>query len=96
MKLNVDFAFKISKSKNGALSLKVWISSIFSTDLRELLLHLVRIKFLYLQLINRFYIVNPYFNYIKNNYIIKSVNQKVNIYKKRKKKFFFKNFKKTT
>jgi hypothetical protein len=94
MKPNVDYAFKVSKSKNGALSLKVWISSIFSTDLRELLLHLVRIKFLYSQLINRFYVVNPYFNYIKNNYMIKSPNQKVIIHKKRRKRFkiFIKNF----
>jgi len=88
LKSNIDFALKVSKSKNGALSLKVWISSVFSTDLRELLLHLVKIKYIYSQLINRFYIVNPYFIYIKNNYIIKSPNKNIIRRKKRKNKFY--------
>jgi len=101
LKPNVDFAIKISKTKNGAVSLKVWMSSIFSSDLRELLLHLVKIKSLYSQLINRFYFVKPYVNYIKNNYNIESPYKSldINILKKRKrkvwrrKKYFKKSFK---
>jgi len=75
LKSNIDYAFKVSKGRNGAVSFKVWISSVISTDLHELLLHLVRIKDLYTQLMNRYYIIHRGFNYIKNNYLPKSINK---------------------
>jgi hypothetical protein len=78
----------VSKSKNGSVSFKVWISSVISTDVHELLLHLVRIKTLYMQLITRYYAIHPYFNTIKNQYLLKSVNQiyKDQTFNKRKRK----------
>jgi hypothetical protein len=57
MKANIDYAFSVSKSTNGSISLKVWLSTLVSTDVLELLLYLVRIKDLYTQLVNRQYIV---------------------------------------
>jgi hypothetical protein len=46
------------------------MSSVISTDVHELLLHLVKIKFLYSQLVNRYYAVNPLINRVKNNYLL--------------------------
>jgi hypothetical protein len=55
MKCHYDYAMSTSKSKSGALSVKVWITSKLTYDIQELLLHLLDIKNLYLQLVNRFY-----------------------------------------
>jgi hypothetical protein len=70
LRSNIDYAFSVSKSKNGSISFKVWMSSVISTDVHELLLHLVKIKFLYSQLVNRYYAVNPLINRVKNNYLL--------------------------
>jgi len=56
---HIDYAIKLSKTMNGAVSFKVWLSSDISADIHELLLHLVRIKYIYNELINRYYIVDP-------------------------------------
>lgn len=90
MKSNVDFSYSVSKTKNGAVSFKVWISSLVSTDVHELLLHLVRIKNLYTQLINRYYIVNSRLAKIKHNYNL--INLKERLKWKKKKKRHRKNF----
>jgi len=58
LKSHIQSSISISKGRNGSVSLKVWISSTLSVDVHELLLHLVRIKELYYQLINRYYLVN--------------------------------------
>jgi hypothetical protein len=57
LKSHIESSLSVSKSRNGSVSLKVWISSILSVDVHELLLHLVRVKSLYSQLINRYYLV---------------------------------------
>jgi hypothetical protein len=57
LKSHIESSLSVSKSRNGSVSLKVWISSILSVDVHELLLHLVRVKGLYSQLINRYYLV---------------------------------------
>lgn len=58
LKSHTESSMSISKSRNGSVSVKVWISSTLSVDVHELLLHLVRIKDLYSQLVNRYYLVN--------------------------------------
>jgi len=57
LKSHTESSISISKSRNGSVSLKVWISSRLSVDVHELLLHLVRIKGLYYQLVNRYYLI---------------------------------------
>jgi hypothetical protein len=54
-KSHIDYALNIGKGINGAVSFKVWLYSTISADVHELLLHLVQIKTLYNQLINRSY-----------------------------------------
>ena len=94
MKYNIDYSQYTSKNINGAITLKVWISSRLSTDLRELLLHLVKIKYIYSQLIYRMYIVTPYFTYMKSHFNYILPNEKYNKkYKKYTPKFFSKKFK---
>jgi hypothetical protein len=80
IKSNIDYSYSWGITRNGCLSLKIWISSLFSVDLRELLLHLMKIKNLYYYIINRYYVVENKFisdeisvNYtrkrvIRNNY----------------------------
>ena len=70
LKSNIDYAIKVSKSQNGAISFKVWMSSVISTDMHELLLHLVHIKLLYHQLVNKYYIVDSYLKLFKYNHLI--------------------------
>jgi hypothetical protein len=41
------------------------MSSVISTDVHELLLHLVKIKFMYSQLVNRYYVVHPLIKRVK-------------------------------
>ena len=86
LRSNIDYAFKVSKSKNGSISFKVWMSSEISADIHELLLHLIHIKNLYNELINRYYIVNPYINNINKNYLFKplKIYKKGNLYKQNK------------
>jgi hypothetical protein len=50
VKSNVDSNLRVITTKNGNMSVKVWIVSYMSADIEELLLHLVRIKELYLVL----------------------------------------------
>lgn len=77
IKSNIDYTRAISKSKNGSISLKIWISSIISSDIHELLLHLLHIKNLYIQIINRYYIIDVNFLNIKNYYSFNSVKNKI-------------------
>jgi hypothetical protein len=58
LKSHTESSMNISKSRNGSVSVKVWISSTLSVDVHELLLHLVRIKGLYYQLVNRYYLIH--------------------------------------
>ena len=58
VKSNIDYALSISNTKNGSISLKVWISSLISSDVHELLLYLIQVKDLYTQIIDRYYKVN--------------------------------------
>jgi hypothetical protein len=83
LRSNIDYAFSVSKSKNGSISFKVWISSVISTDVHELLLHLVRIKGLYSQLVNRYFVVNPIVQNVKNDYLLFPIKERFN--KRRKK-----------
>jgi hypothetical protein len=67
IKLNIDYAYSVGVNRNGCITLKVWLSSLFSSDECELLLYLVRIKYLYNQLVNRYYIVHSKFANLNNN-----------------------------
>jgi hypothetical protein len=58
VKSNIDYALSIAKTKNGSISFKVWISSLISSDVHELLLYLIQVKDLYTQIIDRYYNVN--------------------------------------
>jgi hypothetical protein len=95
IKSNIDFSYSVSKTKNGAVSFKVWISSLVSTDVHELLLHLVRIKNIYTQLINRYYVVNRKLANIKHNYNLIDLSERLKWKKKRRyRKFkFYRNHK---
>jgi len=57
MKSNCDYSKSVSKSISGAVSVKVWMTSKISVDLQELLMYLVDIKYLYLEVFNKFYLV---------------------------------------
>jgi hypothetical protein len=77
LRSNIDYAFSISKSKNGSISFKVWISSVLSTDVHELLLHLVRIKTLYYQLVNRYFVVKHIVRKVNNDYLFFPMKDKL-------------------
>jgi len=81
---HIDYTSQYSKNQNGAISLKVWISSRIGSDIHDLLLHLMRIKYLYYLLTYRYYHIHSSLNEIKRNYYFKSVNQLT--YKKEKRK----------
>jgi hypothetical protein len=55
--------------------LKIWISSLFSNDVHELLLYLLRIKNLYFELVNRYYLVYSKFASLKYYYLINKTNK---------------------
>jgi hypothetical protein len=76
LRSNIDYAFSVSKSKNGSISFRVWISSVISTDVHELLLHLVRIKGLYSQLINRYFVVKPIVRKVQYDYLLFPIKEK--------------------
>ena len=65
IKSNIDYGYSTGVNRNGCITLKVWLSSFFSSDVHELLLHLLRIKYLYYQLINRYYLVPSKLNRLK-------------------------------
>jgi hypothetical protein len=71
---NIDYAYNVGINKNGCITLKVWLSSLFSSDLHELLLFLVRIKYLYDQLINRYYLAHSKFIKFDNNWLLQQNN----------------------
>jgi hypothetical protein len=77
VKYNIDYSLDISKTRNGSISFKVWLSSRISTDVQELLIHLLRIKDLYTQLINRSYLVYSSFANLKNYYSYTSVKGRI-------------------
>lgn len=81
---NIDYSCAWGITRNGCLSLKIWISSLFSVDLRELLLHLIKIKHLYYQLINRYYVIETKLVNINNNYYLKSINNKIHEFNNKK------------
>jgi hypothetical protein len=92
IKANVDSHVRPMISKNGTLSVKVWIMSFMTTDIEELLLHLLRIKELYNILLTKFLtlpIKNKNFEMlrlIKTKRRVKRRKRKRKWYKKRKKK----------
>lgn len=66
LKSQIDSSISVSKTRNGAVSIRVWISSTLSVDIHELLLHLVRIKSLYSQLLYRIYFIKSNMKNRKN------------------------------
>ena len=93
IKSNIDYNYYTSKSNNGSITLKIWMSSLFTSDVHELLLYLLRIKNLYLELINRYYLVYSKFANLKNYYLFNKVTKPIWIGKKRFLRKNFKNFK---
>jgi hypothetical protein len=77
LRSNIDYALSVSKTKNGSISFKVWISSVLSTDVHELLLHLVRIKTLYSQLVNRYFVVKHIVRKVNNDYLFFPIKDKL-------------------
>ena len=73
IKSNIDYNYYTSKSNNGSITLKIWISSLFTSDVHELLLYLLRIKNLYLELVNRYYLVYSKFANFKYSYLYNKV-----------------------
>jgi len=61
MKSTYDYSKTIAKSRSGALSVKVWMTSKISVDIQELLMLLVDIKHLYTQLFNKYFLVSNLF-----------------------------------
>ena len=90
IKSNVDYNYYTSKSNNGSITLKIWMSSLFSSDVHELLLYLLRIKNLYLELVNRYYLVYSKFANLKYYSLYKKVIKPIWIGKKNKYKKKFK------
>jgi hypothetical protein len=62
IKANVDSNSRVIITRNGTMSIKIWIVSYMSADIEELLLHLLRIKELF-TILSRRYIK------IRNNYL---------------------------
>lgn len=56
-KSNVDSSRVVIKTLTGMLSFTVWISSNLSINIKDLLLYLLTIKYIYNQLLNRYFIV---------------------------------------
>jgi hypothetical protein len=69
LKSQTQCGSSIDKSKNGAVGIKVWVSSLIAVDVLELLLHLVRIKDLYSQLLYRYFGKKAYNNKKKNKFL---------------------------
>jgi len=92
IKSNIDYAYYTSKSNNGSITLKIWMSSLFSSDIHELLLYLLRIKNLYFELVSRYYLVYSKFSNLKYYYSIKKTNKLIWIRKKIKKRKKLKKF----
>jgi len=74
IKSNIDYAYSVGVNRNGCITLKIWLSSLFSSDVHELLLYLVRIKYLYNQLISRYYLVHSKFANLSNNWLLQQNN----------------------
>jgi hypothetical protein len=85
IKANVDSNVRPIRSSNGTISVKVWIISFMTTDIEELLLHLLRIKELH-NILSRKYLIFP--DVINKHHL----NLKVRRYTKYKHKY--KNIKK--
>jgi len=66
IKSNIDYTNIIGVTANGCISLKVWVSSGLINDIQILLLHLLHIKNLYNQLLDKHILVNPFLKKIKN------------------------------
>jgi hypothetical protein len=79
---HLDYTNEFSKSRNGAISLKIWISSRIGGDIHDLLIHLIRIKHLYNQIINRYYLVDKLFTKLEKIDLSKSVNTSVSVKRK--------------
>lgn len=92
IKSNIDYNYYTSKSNNGSITLKIWTSSLFSSDVHELLLYLLRVKNLYYELVNRHYIVYSKLANLKYNSLINNVNKPIWIRKKVKRRRYLKRF----
>jgi hypothetical protein len=92
IKSNIDYDFYTSKSNNGSITLKIWMSSLFSSDIHELLLYLLRIKNLYFELVNRYYLVYSKFSNLKNYYLFNKVNNPIQIRSNKKRRKLYKNY----
>ena len=86
IKSNLDYNYCTSKSNNGSITLKIWMSSLFSSDIHELLLYLLRIKNLYFELVNRYYLVYSKLTNLKYYYSYSKVNKLVTMKKKTKRR----------
>ena len=86
IKSNIDYANSVGINRNGCLSLKVWLSSLFTSDVHELLLHLLRIKYLYSQLVNRYYMVPYQLANLKYNIEVNMNNDKEYFYLQKQEK----------
>ena len=75
IKSNIDYDYYTSKSNNGSITLKIWMSSLLSNDIHELLLYLLRVKNLYFELVNRYYLVYSKFAKLKNYYLFNRTNK---------------------
>ena len=74
IKSNIDYDYNVGVNRNGCITLKVWLSSLFSSDVHELLLYLVRVKYLYNQLISRYYLVHSKYANLNNNWLVQQNN----------------------
>jgi hypothetical protein len=92
IKSNIDYDFYTSKSNNGSITLKIWMSSLFSSDIHELLLYFLRIKNLYFELVNRHYLVYSKFSNLKYYSLYSKVNKFIQIKKNIKRKKYLKRF----
>ena len=71
IKSYIDYSRSESKTRSGAVSLKVWLYSRFSADIQELLLHLMEIKQLYDFLMNKSYEVEKRVKDVKRSSFVK-------------------------
>ena len=74
VKSNIDYTNILGVTANGAISLKIWMSSGLINDIQVLLLHLLHIKILYNQLLHKHVLINSSIKKIRNdNFIINNI-----------------------
>jgi hypothetical protein len=92
IKSNIDYSYYTSKSNNGSITLKIWMSSLFSSDIHELILYILRIKNLYSELVNRYYLVYSKFANLNSYYLFNKVNKIIKLKKNIKRRKISKRF----